>query len=170
MTENLTEKQKKFCEEYIIDFNATQAAIRAGYSEKTAKVIANENLTKPYIQIYIQCIIKKREQRTEITADMVVKELAKVAFLSVDEFMNDDGEIKRLYELSENAKGALSSYGVKRVKMGDDFIDVPIFKMNDKIKSLELLGKHLGMFDRTIKIEEETKSDTPMQITIIRDI
>ena len=78
MVENLTEKQKKFCEEYIIDFNATQACVRSGYSEKTANRIGTENLSKLVIQSYIQELIKKREQRTEITADMVVKELAKV--------------------------------------------------------------------------------------------
>ena len=101
----LTEKQKRFCEEYLIDFNATQAALRAGFSQKTAYSIGDENLRKPEIQSEIQSLIKKRSERTGINADIVIKELVKIALA--------DTEITG----------------------------------KEKMKALELLGKHLGLFD-----------------------
>jgi len=75
----LTAKQEQFCKEYLIDKNATQAAIRAGYSEHTARAIGAENLTKPIISEKIEAEIKKQEKRTEITADYVIKSLKFVA-------------------------------------------------------------------------------------------
>ena len=148
----LTPKQKMFCQEYIKDLNATQAAIRAGYSEKTSYSIGNENLNKPEISEYIQALSEKRSERTEITADMVVKELAKIAFMKESEFYSDDGDVKALSELSEDQKSALASYQFKRVNLGEgEFLDVPVFKAQDKMKALELLGKHLAIF--TEKIE-----------------
>ena len=74
----LTEKQKQFCNEFIIDFNGTQAAIRAGYSPNSAKSIANENLTKPDIQEYLKELIEKRNERTRITQDEVVANIVEV--------------------------------------------------------------------------------------------
>lgn len=77
MSENrqlLTAKQKRFVEEYLVDFNATKAAERAGYSKKTARFIGAENLTKPNIQAAIQEQIQARAARTEITADLIVQE------------------------------------------------------------------------------------------------
>ena len=70
----LTAKQQTFCDEYLIDLNATQAAIRAGYSKKTAKSIGQENLTKPDIAEYIEQRLSDRVERTEVTADMVLTE------------------------------------------------------------------------------------------------
>ena len=74
----LNEKQKQFCNEYLIDFNGTQAAIRAGYSAKTAKSIANENLTKPDIQAYLSELIENRNERTKITQDEVIRDIIEV--------------------------------------------------------------------------------------------
>ena len=77
----LTDKQKVFCKEYIIDFNATRAAKSAGYSEKTAGRIGGENVQKLEIQNEIARLMKKRNERTEVTADSVVNELAKIGFI-----------------------------------------------------------------------------------------
>lgn len=74
----LNEKQKKFCNEYLIDLNATQAAIRAGYSEKTARSIANENLTKPDIQKYIQDLQAGIQKRNKISQDEIVQDLIEI--------------------------------------------------------------------------------------------
>lgn len=104
-TQELTDRQARFCEEYLIDLNATQAAIRAGYSEKTANRIASELLSKLDIQEKIAELKAERAKRTEMTQDSVIQELAAVA----------RAEVK----------------GVCAV---------------DKLKALELLGKHLGMF------------------------
>ena len=75
MAKKLNPKQKKFVEEYLIDLNATQAAVRAGYSRKTAIKIASENLAKPHIAEAIQRAIQERSERTEITQDEIVKDL-----------------------------------------------------------------------------------------------
>ena len=83
MMEKLTAKQERFCTEYIIDLNATQAAIRAGYSVKTANRIASENLSKPDIQRKIQELQQERAERTEITQDRVLKELAGIGFAPI---------------------------------------------------------------------------------------
>lgn len=74
----LNDKQKQFCNEYLIDFNGTQAAIRAGYSKKTAKSIANENLTKPDIQQYLRELIENRNERIKITQDEVIRDIIEV--------------------------------------------------------------------------------------------
>ena len=82
MTKPLPAKRQRFVEEYLIDLNATQAAIRAGYSAKTAGSIGEEILKKPEIQEAIQAAMKARSERTEITADRVLKELGRIAFLT----------------------------------------------------------------------------------------
>ena len=82
----LTPKQKAFVDEYLIDLNATQAAIRAGYSTKTARKIGQENLTKPDIQTEIQKRIKDRKKRTEITQDFVLNELYAIASSNGSDF------------------------------------------------------------------------------------
>jgi len=88
----LTPKQEMFCKEYLIDLNANQAAIRAGYSEQTAHVIGPENLVKPCVSTRLGELLKERQDRTEVTADMVIKELAVMAFSNKDnhpEYMRD---------------------------------------------------------------------------------
>ena len=84
----LSEKQRKFVEEYLIDLNGTQAAIRAGYSPKTAYSMGNENLRKPDIQIELKKAIEKMSQQTEVTVARVINELAKIAFASSADVFN----------------------------------------------------------------------------------
>ena len=91
--ESMTEKQKAFCHEYLVDLNGTQAAIRAGYSEKAAKEIASENLTKANIKCVINALMKEREKRTEVTQDRVLLELAKIAFADLNDLSNTDPKV-----------------------------------------------------------------------------
>lgn len=165
----LTKKQKKFCDEYLIDLNATQAAIRAGYSEKTARFIGAENLTKPNIQEYIQQRMNAREKRTEITQDMVLRELAKIAFSNGSDFAkvvtkprkkmvwNDEIQEYEEKEIEEqfvemidtdslpgDKKAAIAS--IKETKYGI------VVESYDKLKALELIGRHLGMFKDKIEL------------------
>ena len=76
--QKLTEKQKNFCREYLVDLNATQAAIRAGYSKKTAGEMGHETLKKPQIQKQLQKTMNKRAEKTEITAEMVLKDINEI--------------------------------------------------------------------------------------------
>ena len=140
--DGLTEKQKRFCDEYIIDLNATQAAIRAGYSEETARNIGCENLAKPNIAEYIEKRIKDRESRTEITQDFVLRELANIASANGTDFAQVDAKgdvtITATEKVPEAKRAAIAS-----IKQGANGTEV---KTYDKIRALELIGKHLGMF------------------------
>jgi len=154
----LTERQKKFCEEYIVDFNATQSAIRSGYSKKTANRIGTENLSKLVIQEYVSELIKDREERTQITADMVVKELAKIAFHDIRRLYDENGNMIQVSDLDDETASVVSSFKSRKEKTGqgqEDYDIIDEYKRFDKLKSLELLGKHLGMFEKDKDDDDE---------------
>lgn len=148
----MTKKQKRFIEEYLIDLNATQAAIRAGYSPETAKSIGNENLTKPDLRAHIDKAIAERSKRTGVNADRVLMELAKIAFVNPTDVIDPETATVRA-EASENDTAAIQSVKVKT--FGEDGLEREI-KMADKLKALELLGKHLGMFKEKVDVSVET--------------
>lgn len=112
---SLTQKQKRFVQEYLVDLNATAAAIRAGYSEKTANRIASENLSKPDIQSAIQEAIEKRQKRTEITQDMVLRETAKLAFFDVRKMFDGNGKPLDISRLDDDTAAALVGLDVQDV-------------------------------------------------------
>lgn len=150
----MTKKQKRFCEEYLIDLNATQAAIRAGYSPDTAGAIGAENLTKPEIQRAVAKAMAERSRRTGVNAERVVLELAKVAFVNVGNVIDaKDATLKT--DAAPEDLAAIQSIKVK--DMGDMGIEREI-RMADKLKALELLGRHLGMFDDRLRLD--AKLDT----------
>ena len=138
-----------------MDFNATQAAVRAGDSAKTADVIGVENLGKPRIAEEISCRQKDLQRRTEVTQERVVKELARVAFSNATNvvqvqprtIVGADGKeiviqtvvLTATAELTDDQRAAIS-----QIKQGANGIEV---KMYDKLKALELLGRHIGMFN-----------------------
>ena len=160
----MTQKQKRFIEEYLIDLNATQAAIRAGYSPDTAKSIGSENLTKPDIQARIARAMAERSRRTGVNADRVVMELAKIAFVNAKDVIDSDTATVRPDALPEDT-AAIQSVKVKT--FGEDGLEREI-KMADKLKALELLGRHLGMFKDKVVLSgaletEKTKLDDLIQ-------
>lgn len=149
----LTSKQKRFVEEYLVDLNATQAAIRAGYSEHTAYAMGYENLRKPEIAAAIQEAQERRSQRTEITQDEVLKELAKLGFANMLDYIavQEDGTAYvDLSKLTRDQAAAVQEVTVDTYVEGRGDDKVPVkrirFKLADKRGSLELIGKHLGMF------------------------
>lgn len=92
----LTAKQERFCEEYLVDLNATQAAIRAGYSEKTANRIASQNLSKLVIQEKIELLKQNLAENVEITPQTVVEEIAKIGFADISKYIKASDKIKAL--------------------------------------------------------------------------
>lgn len=160
----MTKKQKRFCEEYLIDLNATQAAIRAGYSPDTAKAIGCENLTKPDIRAHIDRAMAERSRRTGVNADRVVQELAKIAFVNATDVIDPKTATVKEDALPEDT-AAIQSVKVKT--FGEDGLEREI-KMADKLRALELLGRHLGMFKDKLELSggldiEKTKLDDLLQ-------
>ena len=135
----LTAKQKRFVDEYLVDFNATQAAIRAGYKANTAHVIGAENLRKPKIAEEIARRQKDLQRRTEVTQERVVKELARIAFADASVVCVTDFD-----NLTEDQRAAIQ--GIKPTNFGWEI------KLCDKLKALELLGRHIGMFNDKLSL------------------
>ena len=147
----LTEKQKRFVDEYLIDLNATQAAIRAGYSVRTAKDIGCENLAKPNIQQKISEKMAERSKRTGVNQDRIVLELAKIAFVNAaDVIDSDDATIKAGATADDTA--AIQSVKVKVIPTKEGEGVEREIRLNDKLKALELLGKHLGMWNDKLDV------------------
>lgn len=154
-TGKLTAKQATFVAEYLVDLNATQAAIRAGYSADSADVIGSENLGKPEIAEAVERAMEARAARTGVTQDRVVQELARIAFGDmrkvttwgpagvslVDSSTLDDDDAAMVAEASETTSKEGGSLKVKA---------------HDKVRALELLGRHLAMF--TDKVEHGGKA------------
>ena len=148
----VTKKQKRFVEEYLIDLNATQAAIRAGYSPDTAKSIGSENLTKPDIRAAVDKAEAERSRRTGVNQDRVIREIAKLAFLNpVDVIDMDEATVKG--EAHRDDTACIASVKVKNIPTDDGAITEREVKTYDKLKALELLGRHLGMFNDKVKVE-----------------
>lgn len=169
----LNEKQKRFCEEYIIDLNATQSAIRAGYSEKTAGSIGQRLLKNVEIQNEINALNNARSAKAGITAERVLSELGKIAFTDIKEVLSFDENGVRFKD-SEEVDGTIisevsSQETVTRRGTGDsreETVRVNLkMKLHDKLKALELLGKHLNIFNE--KDPEAEKQN--INITISRD-
>jgi phage terminase small subunit len=149
----LTPKQVRFVQEYLIDLNAAQAAIRAGYSAKTARVIGHEILTKPEIAAAIEKAKAERAQRTRLTGDMVVDELRKIGFANMADYMKSTPQGDPYLDfssLTRDQKAALSEVTVEDYVegRGEDARAVKRvkFKLHDKRAALVDLGRHLGMF------------------------
>jgi phage terminase small subunit len=152
--QGLNHKQKRFCQEYIIDLNGTKAAERSGYSQDSAHSIANELLKKPEIKNYIQELEDDRARRTGITADRVIIELAKIAFSDVRSLYKEDGFLKLPHEMGEEAH-FVSSIETDEIFGHDAKVDAKVkqgetkkVKLYDKTRALEHLGKHLGIFEK----------------------
>lgn len=147
MAAKLTPKQSKFIDEYLIDLNATQAAIRAGYSAKTAQRIGSENLSKPLLRAEIEKRQQKTEKKLEISRERIIEELISVAMANGADFaeiIDTDGlfqtaKFRETAKLPPEKRAAISS-----IKSGSSGIEV---KTYDKLRAIELLGKYLGYLD-----------------------
>ena len=148
----MTPKQKRFVDEYLVDLNATQAAIRAGYSERTARITAAQNLTKPNIQSAIEKRIKDREKRTELSQDKVLKELAHIAFDDIKNYLTywTDEEGQTHVELKPSKE--IDTRNVSEIQLENGKLK---FKLYSKDNALVQLGRHLGMFNDKLNVTGE---------------
>jgi phage terminase small subunit len=144
----LTPKQKLFVKEYLIDFNATKAAIRAGYSKKTAHSIGSENLTKPEILLCLQNEVSAKIEKIDDLSDSIIKELKKIAFSDIKDFLsfNENGVS---FHDSDDVDGTVisevSSTETITGKDNDKRVQLKM-KLHDKLKALELLGRYKMLF------------------------
>lgn len=146
----LSDKQERFCQEYLVDLNATRAYIRAGYSVKTAHSCAPRLLAKAGVRARVDELMARRARRTGITQDRVLCELARIAFVDPTQLIDfRTGQVRG--EAPEDDRAALA--GVK-VKDGADFSEHEV-RLHDKVRALELLGKHLGLFTEKVELGGE---------------
>lgn len=146
----LTEKQQRFVDEYLIDLNATQAAIRAGYSVKTANEQGSQNLAKLSIQQAIAERMAERSKRTGINQDRVVLELAKIALVNMTDIVDSQGRIKT--DASPDDLACIESVKYKESESDTGSSVEREVKIASKLKALELLGKHLGMWNDKLDV------------------
>jgi len=167
----LTAKQARFVAEYLIDLNATQAAIRAGYSAKTAPAQASRLLTNVNVAQAVAAAQQKRSIRTEITQDRVLQELSRIAFFDIRRLYTESGALKQPHELDDDAAAVLA--GIDVVEMagglgveGGNVGHVPMYtkkaKIPDKVGALGLAMRHLGML--TDKVQHSGPNEGPIII------
>ena len=143
--QKLTDRQERFCLEYVVDLNATKAAIRAGYAEKNAYATGAENLRKPEIKKKIAQLQSEIAKRTEITADMVVRELAAIGFADVRECFDASGNLINPSKLPDSIAKVVA--GIDMIEVKKD-VRVKKIKLWNKVQALESLAKHLGMYQQ----------------------
>lgn len=157
----LSDRQKIFCNEYLVDLNATQAAIRAGYSKKTATSTGSKLLMRTNIQLEIKRLMDERNERTGITADRVIRQLVSIAFMDIKDFV-EWGTEKRPETVGHDENGraivemiphdfvrikdwaAMDGTLIQSVKMGKHGM---IVEFPDRMRALEVLAKHTGVYD-----------------------
>lgn len=149
MSDALSPKQALFVQEYLKDLNGTQAAIRAGYSPASAASQASELLKVPKIAAALKAAQDARSERTEVTADRVLRELARIAFSDPAKAYAEDGRLLSVREMPEEARACLAGYDVEE---GGDSLLTRKVKGWNKVDALKLLGQHLGMFKEKVEV------------------
>ncbi|HZW51164.1 MAG TPA: terminase small subunit [Rudaea sp.] len=169
----LSEKRARFVAEYLVDLNATQAAIRAGYSERTAYQQGSRLLSDVDIEAAIVAAQAERAERTQVTVDRVLLELARIGFSDISNYeVDDDGNVTLVEGADPQAMRAVSTLKRKtRIipqKNGEPIVEHDVeIKLWDKNTGLANCGKHLGMFAENVNLRTP---DGPLQVHITRRI
>lgn len=154
----LNARQQRFVKEYLINPNATQAALKAGYSKKTARVIGQENLTKPAIADAIAEAQVARATKLDITAERVLQEVARIGFSDIRKLFNEAGQLRAIHDLDDDTAAVVASIEVsdRAVPGGEGETErVTKIKAWDKGGALGQLGKHLGLFSDKLVIGDD---------------
>jgi phage terminase small subunit len=155
--EQLTLQQQRFCDEYLVSFNAVKAAIKAGYSENTARKC--ELLHLPKVQAYLQAGMQRTSERLEITHDMILRELAKVAFANMGDYYDENAVLKPINQLTHDQKAAISHYqlidciGDYQERAGE----ISKIKLHNKLSALDKIARHVGFY---VKKSESQRSES----------
>ena len=157
----LNQRQEMFCREYIKDLNGTQAAIRAGYSPRTADRMAYELLKKPEIQAFVLQSKAERVEEVKVDANYVLKRLIEIDEMDVADILDDGGDFLPIRKWPKVWRTTLSGLDIAIINSGDTEAIIKKIKWPDKVKNLELLGKHIGVGAFTEKVDH-TSSDGSM--------
>ena len=146
MNEQLTLQQQRFCDEYLVSFNAYQSALKAGYSESTARKCGLLHL--PKVQAYLQDAMKRTSERLEITHDMILREFAKVAFASIGDYYDENGVLKPINQLTPDEQAALACYQVSNSGDGSGkrVGGISCIKLYNKLTALDKIARHTGFY------------------------
>lgn len=158
------ERYERLCQEYLVDLNQTQAAIRAGYSPKSANQQASELFAKPNIRARVEELLAVRSARTGVNQDRVVRELARIAFAKAPDLINM-GDATLRDDASEDDRAVIQSVKVKTIPTAEGNGVEREIRLADKLKALELLGKHNRMFSDKL----ELSGKLPLQVVIEDD-
>ena len=161
----ISERQKKFCDEYIIDLNGKQSAIKVGYSEKSAESLASRLLKNDKVKQYLAIIRAKVQERVEVRQDEILRILKDMAFADVTETM--ELTFTEIKQLPKALRLCIASHKKTETKelSGSTKIMYEI-KFIDKIRAIDMLNKHIGFYDEdnkqkgtTIVVRRPTKDD-----------
>jgi phage terminase small subunit len=147
----LTEQQKKFCREYMKDFNGRQAAIRAGYSAKSANEQGSRLLTNINVQKFLETLKNKAAEKDEGLADEIVAELKKIGFSDIKKFLDAGNTIKDISKLPSELTTCVESVKKTETEFGDENTGGSKtsvqFKLHSKLDALEKLAKYVGLYE-----------------------
>lgn len=161
----LTNRMEKFCSEYVVDLNQTDACKRAGYSDHTAGTQACRLMKNPLIKKRIQELKLKAEKKSELSMEMVIAELGRIAFFDIRKCFDDNGNLKNIQDIDENTARALGGIDATEERGRKGFVPDVTKKLKavDKKGALELLGKHFGGFTERLEINSG-------EVIIVNDI
>jgi phage terminase small subunit len=158
MTKRLTSKQKRFCEHYLINLNASRAAIKAGYSPNGARVTGCRLLANPNIQAEIQRHIEQIAEKNMITVEKIIQEISRTAFFDPRDLFDKNGLLRDISDLPENVAQAISSFDVTQISTSDGGIErTKRIRLFDKLKALETLLRYIRPLEGE-NIREGTQS------------
>lgn len=167
MISSLNDKQEIFCREFLVDLNATQAAIRAGYSKRTARAIGCENLTKPDILERIATLKSQRVEDVKMDANYVLKRLLEIDSLDVADILDNENNLLPVKEWPKAWRTSVGAIDITELKSTEDFDSVlKKIKMPDKLKNLELLGKHTDVSAFKERLEFTGKDGNELVINV----
>ena len=169
---NLTDKQERFCREYIVDYNAQKAGERAGYAKKNARIVCCQILAKTEAKKFIKALQEEVADRLNITVDRVLCEYAKLAFTDLPGIVNWDKGCMRIEDfekLSPDQRACIKKFKAKTVNKildGESYpVDVVEIELHDKRGALDMLGKHLGMFVEKHDLSLKSAPDLIINLT-----
>lgn len=166
-TNNLNRRQQKFCQQYVKLGNATKAAIKAGYSEKTAKVQASRLLTNANVKAYVDKLKKEAIERNKIELDEVVSILSSLVRFDIADLYNEDGTLKELHEMSKEARLALETIetvNITKKKKKGRKVKISKVKVADRKRSIDMLLRYFGAYRK----DNEQKAATIQQVVQFR--